>query len=99
MNTPTLENTPGMLQIALEKLEKIERMLQEQKIEPCADKILQIRGAAEFLGLTVQTIYGKVSKNEIPYIKQGKRLLFSEKDLREYLLAGRRKANFDFLKD
>jgi excisionase family DNA binding protein len=44
--------------------------------------------AGEFLHLTVQTLYNKVSKNEIPFMKRGKRLYFSKEQLIDYLKQG-----------
>lgn len=58
------------------------------------EQLLTIQAAAEFLSLTVPTIYSKVSRNEIPYMKPGgKRLYFSKTELLEYVNAGRKKSN------
>lgn len=43
-----------------------------------------------FLGLTAATIYTKVSKNEIPSYKYGKKLRFSRKELTELIDSKRR---------
>ena len=53
--------------------------------------LLNIQEASQFLKLSVSTIYGKVSRNEIPYMKKGKRLYFSTDELMEYLREGRKK--------
>ena len=55
------------------------------------DQLLTIQQAAELLHLSVKTLYIKVSKRELPYMKQGKRLYFSQKELVEYLKQGRKK--------
>jgi excisionase family DNA binding protein len=60
-----------------------------QTKEPAND-ILTVREAAGFLNLAVPTLYGMVSKNQIPYMKRSKRLYFSRHDLTEYLKAGRK---------
>lgn len=57
------------------------------------DELLTVHGAADFLKLTVPTVYGKVSKGELPYMKRGKRLHFSRAELMDYLKEGRRKTN------
>lgn len=57
-----------------------------QKPEP--DELMTIKQAGEFLHLTVQTLYNKVSKNEIPFMKRGKRLYFSKEQLIDYLKQG-----------
>ena len=56
-------------------------------------KLLTIQEAAEFLKLTVPTIYSKVSKGELPVMKRSKRLYFSSTELMEYLKGGRKKSN------
>ena len=38
------------------------------------DKMLNVKQAAEFLGLAVPTIYSKVSHRELPFMKRSKRL-------------------------
>jgi len=59
------------------------------------DKFLTVVETAKFLNLTVPTIYSKVSKNELPVMKQGKRLYFSQADLMEYVKRGRKLSNFE----
>jgi len=65
---------------------------QEQNIKH-PEKLLTIQQAAEFLNLKVPTIYSKVSKGELPYMKRSKRLYFSHIELLEYLKDGRKKSN------
>lgn len=57
------------------------------------DRFLTVQQAAEFLSLSVPTIYSKCSKGELSFFKQGKRLYFSQKGLSEYLKQGRVKSN------
>ena len=57
------------------------------------EKLLTVQEAAEFLKLTVPTIYSKVSKGELPVMKRSKRLYFSSTELMEYLKGGRKKTN------
>jgi excisionase family DNA binding protein len=57
-----------------------------------SDRLLNIREAADFLSLTVPTMYSKVSKGELPVMKQGKRLYFSQKELTDYVKDGKRKS-------
>lgn len=58
-----------------------------------ADQLLTIKQTAEILSLSVPTIYGLVSKGEIPHSKKGKRLYFSKQELLEWVKAGRKKTN------
>jgi excisionase family DNA binding protein len=62
-----------------------------KKEEAPEDVIMTIQEAAEFLSLTVPTMYSKVSKGELPFMKRGKRLYFSRTELMEYVKAGRKK--------
>jgi excisionase family DNA binding protein len=65
------------------------------KVEPTdqPEQLLTIQEAAEFLSLTVPTIYSKVNRKELPFMKRGKRLYFSSTELMEYVKAGRKKSN------
>jgi excisionase family DNA binding protein len=56
------------------------------------EQLLTIQAAAEFLSLTVPTMYSKVSKGELPVMKRGKRLYFSRTELMEYIKEGRKKS-------
>jgi len=49
--------------------------------------------AATFLGVALPTLYSKVSRGELPYMKRGKRLHFSRTELMDYLKGGRRLTN------
>lgn len=55
------------------------------------DEIIPIEEAAKFLHLSKPTLYSKVSRNELPCMKKGKRLYFSKQELTEYLKNGKRK--------
>lgn len=65
----------------------------EQPTTEQPEKLLTIQEAAEFLSLTVPTMYSKASKREIPVMKRSKRLYFSRTELLEYLKDGRKKSN------
>lgn len=65
----------------------------EQPTTDQPEQLLTIQEAAEFLSLTVPTMYSKVSKGELPVMKRSKRLYFSRTELLEYLKDGRKKSN------
>src|SRR5690606_33856922 len=82
------------------RLSSIENLIldlkhQPTKVEPTEqpEKLLTVQEAAQFLNLTVPTIYSKVSKGELPVMKRSKRLYFSSTELMEYLKEGRKKSN------
>jgi excisionase family DNA binding protein len=72
-----------------------------QKVEPAnhPEQLFTIQKASEFLNLSVPTIYGKVSRDEIPYMKRGKRLYFSPTELMDYLKGGRKKSQEEIINE
>lgn len=81
------------------RLSSIENLIldlkQPTKVEPTEqpEQLLTVQEAAQFLSLTVPTMYSKVSKGEISVMKKSKRLYFSSTDLLEYVKSGRKKSN------
>ncbi len=78
-----------------ERLSRIEHSLLDlqaahSSIPPEVDKLKNIKEAAEFLHLSVYTIYSKVSRGELPSMKKGKRLYFSTQDLTDYVKSGKK---------
>jgi excisionase family DNA binding protein len=51
------------------------------------ERLLNNTEAAEFLNISPFSLRGKVSRKEVPYIKIGRRTLFSPKSLQEYIEA------------
>jgi len=91
METITFEQLPQAVATLIEKISKIEEILTEKNEQ--TEKFLTVEEAAKFLDLTVPTVYAKVSRGELPVMKRGKRLYFSNIELYEYLKAGRKKTN------
>jgi len=57
--------------------------------QPDADELLTVQACAKFLNLSVPTIYGKISRNELPFMKKSKRVYFLKTDLIKFLKTGR----------
>lgn len=57
------------------------------------DIFLNVEAAATVLGIKVSTLYGKVSRREVPYFKRGKLLQFDKADLIDWVRAGRKKTH------
>jgi excisionase family DNA binding protein len=79
------------------RLSNIETLLLDIKHKPKQvettdhpEQLLTIQQAAEFLSLSVPTLYTKVSRAELPYMKRSKRLYFSRTELLGYLRDGRK---------
>lgn len=80
------------------RLSNIEELLLDlkhpaPKVEAEQVDFLDVNGAAEFLKLTVPTVYSKVSRGELPVMKQGKKLYFDRDELANYVKEGRRITN------
>jgi excisionase family DNA binding protein len=63
----------------------------EQGEQPQQDELLTVQDTAKFLSLSVPTIYGLISKGELPVMKRSKRCYFSKVELINYLKQGRKK--------
>ena len=94
MSSLTFEQLPQAVYEIQQKLASIEQLLlQLTKTNPGSDAILTVEEAAEFLDLSVATIYKMISQRELPVMKQSKRCYFSKLELVAYLKKGRRKTN------
>ena len=85
MDILTFDKLPEAVSQLLEKVSHIESLLAEQKLQPAYDEPLNIIKAAKFVDLAVPTVYSKVSRKEIPFNKQGKRLYFYKSELEEWI--------------
>ena len=88
------------------RLCSIENLILDLKHHPKEDKshknseqLFTVRETANFLNLTIPTIYSKVSKGELPFMKRSKRLYFSSTELMDYLKKGRKKTNTEIEDD
>jgi excisionase family DNA binding protein len=95
MDTITFDQLPNAVTQIYDKLESIERLLQSKDShnQPGLDELLTVQGAAAFLSISVPTIYGLISKGQIPVMKRSKRCYFSKAELIAYLKAGRKKTS------
>lgn len=90
----TFEQLPQAVAQLTKEVSEVKKLLQqrsEQLATPPTEQLFIVQEAADFLHLSVPTIYSKVSRRELPALKRGKRLYFSRTDLMEYLKAGRKK--------
>lgn len=92
----TFDQLPKAVTMLTKEVSELKRLLIEKQEQPTTDppeQLLTIQEAAEFLSLTVPTMYSKVSKGEISVMKRSKRLYFFRTELMEYVKAGRKKSN------
>ncbi|MCZ2130800.1 MAG: helix-turn-helix domain-containing protein [Bacteroidia bacterium] len=90
----TFENLPKTVGNLWEDIKEIKRLLSApQKETPENNNLLTISQAAKFLSLSTATLYSKVSRRELPVMKQNGRLYFMQSELLDYLKAGRKQTN------
>lgn len=91
MESFNFNELPEVIRQLFEKVEEIERMV--LKLQPLEkeNELLNIKEAAEFLKVSVASLYTKVSRKEIPVSKPGKRLYFNRNDLKEWVKLGKKK--------
>lgn len=65
------------------------------------DRWMNVYELADYIpgGVAVTTIYGKVQRREIPFHREGKRLLFLESEINEWLKSKRTRTAEDIAKD
>lgn len=91
----TFDQLPAAVTDLTREVSALRQLLisKEQITAEQPEQFLTIQQAAAFLCLSVPTIYSKVSKRELPFMKQGKRLYFAKSELSEYLKAGKKKTS------
>jgi excisionase family DNA binding protein len=92
MENLTFDQLPNSVSSLIQKMESIERLLTEKTTPTPTDQkeLLSMKEAAKFLNLSTATIYSKVSRRELPVLKQNNRLYFMQSELMNYLKAGRK---------
>lgn len=88
----TFEQLPEAISILHEKVDSIKDLLIEnqQGQHSHYSDLMTIGQAAEFINLSVPTLYTKVSRRQIPVNKRGKRLYFSKDELSAWIKSGRK---------
>lgn len=92
----TFDQLPEAVTMLTKAVSELKHLLIEKQVQKPTDQpeqLLTIQEAADFLSLTVPTMYSKVSKGELPVMKRSKRLYFSRTELLGYLKDGRKKSN------
>ena len=91
----TFDKLPEAVTMLTKEVSELKRLFIERQETPTEqpEQLLSIQQAAEFLSLSVPTLYSKVSRGELPVMKRSKRLYFSRTELMEYIKEGRKKTN------
>ena len=92
----TFDDLPMAVSQLTDKVNSIYSMLARhsmpQESPQTEDKLLSVREASTLLRLTVPTIYSKVSRGELPCMKQGNRLYFSLSEITAHLKSGKKRS-------
>lgn len=98
MKNITFNNLPDALTSIIDQLGRIESTLEKLvQFDTIKDQFLTISQASKLLNLAESTIYGKVSKREIPVIKKGKKIYFQKEALLNWILEGKRSTTRELL--
>ena len=89
MSYISFDSLPQVVSDLNDKIDSIMLLLQSAKPDVKQSDLLTIQEAASFLDLSKHTLYNKVNKNELPYMKKGKRLYFSRAELMTYIKSGK----------
>ncbi|SKB35097.1 helix-turn-helix domain-containing protein [Maribacter arcticus] len=98
----TFDQLPKAVTMLTKEVSDLKRLLIEKQVQTPTEQpeqLLTVQEAAQFLNLTVPTIYSKVSKGELPVMKRSKRLYFSNIELIDYLKEGRKKSNAEIVQE
>ena len=91
MTTTTISfnDLPEAVTELTKKVDELYKIITNVQPQEPVDQFLTVKETAKFLHLSVPTIYSKVSRRELPFIKRSKRLYFAKGDLEDYLKDGR----------
>lgn len=95
MQKVTFESLPSAIGLIIDKIEKIEELLNYEKqsnLDPTR-KLLNITQAAELTGIKKNTLYLYTSRNKIPHSKRANKLFFFEDDLISWIEESKRITN------
>ncbi len=94
---------PIVISLLLHKVCDIEAMMQTltRSTDNTQEDLITVKKASLLLGLAESTVRSKVSRRELPFHKpkNSKKLLFSRKELMEYLKSGRVKTSDEVYND
>lgn len=90
--TASKKRNAKKLDMILARLERIETLMETfSSGKGSEDDLLTIAETSQLVKLSVSTIYSKVSCNQIPAFKIGKRLYFSREEITAWIRSGRKK--------
>jgi excisionase family DNA binding protein len=93
MTQLTHNDLPQAVADLLTAVSEIQHTLQRANLRPNSEDngLMTIDQAASYLNLSRATLYGYVSRSEIPHMKRSKRLYFTKSDLTSWIKASRKR--------
>lgn len=93
MNEVNHSNFPEVIAHLCTEIEHIKQLLIERNtpVPPVEDQLLTVQEIAAYLHLSVPTVYGLISKGELPVMKRSKRNYALKSELLNYLRGGKKK--------
>lgn len=101
MEKLTFEQLPEAVTLLLEKVNRIEQLLtgKTNDIQPLKD-MLTTKEAAEFMGVSLSTVYKMTHKSEVPVYKpSGKKVYLKRNELVDYMSKNRSMSNDEIEKE
>lgn len=101
MEEITHNELPKAVSQILNRVIHIEHFLLEQgkKNQIDENELLTVQDAANFLRLSVPTVYGLIHRGELPVMKRSKRCYFYRSELLKYLQQGRKKTKAEITQE
>ena len=88
----SFEHLPTMVAELLHRMERLETQLNSvgERTEIEVKDLISIEEAGQLVGLAKPTIYSLTSQQKIPFMKKGKKLYFSRKEIDQWIRAGKK---------
>ncbi|RZK39243.1 MAG: DNA-binding protein [Pedobacter sp.] len=100
MDNISFEDMPRILREVYKKVEHLEILpTQVKSIDTEDQELMTVKEATEFLNITVQAVYTKISQREIPVNKPRRTFYFSKSELRNWARDDRLKTQKEMHQD
>jgi excisionase family DNA binding protein len=98
--TPTFDQLPYVVAQLTNELQELKTLLlQKVNSNPEIETPINIKDVSQLTELSLPTLYGYVSRNEIPYYKKGNRLKFFKSEIIDWIKTGKQKTIKEVVSD
>lgn len=92
----TFEQLPNEIRLLRDEVSQLSQFLRtKDSTSKDLENPIDIKECAKLIKVSIPTLYGYTSRNEIPFSKNGKRLLFFRSDILEWLKSFQNKSVSD----